>query len=100
MTALVDRLEAKGVVHRVRDPADRRRVVVEIVPEGIAEIAEAFDRAGLSADELWAGYSVEQLSVIHEYLVRSAELLRAATARLTAPRLDERQRTVARSNRT
>ena len=33
MTAVVDRLEAKGYVRRVHDPADRRRVLLEVTEE-------------------------------------------------------------------
>ena len=33
-TALLDRLEAKGLVERVRDGADRRRVLVRMTAEG------------------------------------------------------------------
>src|SRR5213075_2460836 len=33
VTRVIDRLEQAGFVRRVPDPADRRRVVVELVPE-------------------------------------------------------------------
>src|SRR5690349_13634301 len=33
MTAVIDRLEARGFVRRTRDAADRRRVVVELEPK-------------------------------------------------------------------
>src|ERR687891_389561 len=33
-TTLIDRLERRGLVRRVRDPHDRRRVVVEMTREG------------------------------------------------------------------
>src|SRR5262245_37436021 len=33
-TAALDRLEAAGLVRRVRDDADRRRVLVEVTPKG------------------------------------------------------------------
>ena len=34
-TALIDRLEAKGLVERVRDETDRRRVLVRMTDEGM-----------------------------------------------------------------
>jgi len=34
MTRLLDRLEAKGLVRRVRSPDDRRVVNLELTPEG------------------------------------------------------------------
>ena len=33
-TTLIDRLEEQGFVRRVADPTDRRRVLVEMTPEG------------------------------------------------------------------
>ena len=33
-TKVVDRLEAKGLVRRIKDPSDRRALIVEITPEG------------------------------------------------------------------
>ena len=33
VTRVIDRLEQAGYVRRVPDPADRRRVIVEVVPE-------------------------------------------------------------------
>jgi DNA-binding MarR family transcriptional regulator len=84
VTALIDRLERRGFVRRVRDPADRRRVIVELVPEGVAKIAAAFAPFERSLAEFWAGFTVEQLEVIRDFLLRSAERLRTETARLTA----------------
>lgn len=39
MTATLDRLEAAGWCRRSADPADRRRVVVDCTPEGVAVAA-------------------------------------------------------------
>ena len=36
VTRVIDRLEQAGYVRRVPDPADRRRVIVEVVPEKVA----------------------------------------------------------------
>ena len=38
VTRVIDRLEQAGYVRRVTDPTDRRRVVVEFVPEKMAEM--------------------------------------------------------------
>lgn len=37
VTALLDRLEARGFIRRTRDPADRRRVIVEADRAGVAK---------------------------------------------------------------
>src|SRR6476660_7809191 len=44
ITRVIDRLEQAGFVRRVPDPADRRRVIVEVVPERIATIQSTLDR--------------------------------------------------------
>src|SRR6476659_4050542 len=38
VTRVIDRLEHAGYVRRTADPADRRRVVVEVVPERVATV--------------------------------------------------------------
>jgi DNA-binding MarR family transcriptional regulator len=43
-SAMVDRLVEKGVLTRRRDPADRRRVVVEARPEAVAMIQKVEDK--------------------------------------------------------
>ena len=42
-TRMVDRLEQAGYVRRIPDPGDRRRVIVEPVPDRTAAVARAFD---------------------------------------------------------
>ena len=36
MTRMLDRLERKGLIRRVRSPEDRRKVILELTPEGKA----------------------------------------------------------------
>src|SRR6187200_3244462 len=38
VTRVIDRLEQAGYVRRVPDPADRRRVIVELIPEKMAAV--------------------------------------------------------------
>jgi DNA-binding MarR family transcriptional regulator len=83
VTALVDRLAQRGFVRRVRDPRDRRRVIVEPAPEGIAKVAPYFESPRHALDELFSRYTAEQLGAILDFLTRNTERLRAETARLT-----------------
>ena len=46
VTRVIDRLEQAGYVRRVPDPADRRRVIVEVVPEKVAAIQSTLGRIG------------------------------------------------------
>jgi DNA-binding MarR family transcriptional regulator len=82
VTNLIDRLEQKGFVRRVRDPKDRRRVIVEPSKERVAEAERLFRSTARSLARLYDGYSVEDLGVIASFLFRNAERLKAETSKL------------------
>ena len=84
VTALINRLEAKGFARRVQNPSDRRSVLVEVDPERLyATVAPLFADWVGSLQELYAGYTDEQLEVILHFLNEAACRQREATARLT-----------------
>jgi DNA-binding MarR family transcriptional regulator len=72
VTGLLDRLESKGMVQRVRDPHDRRRVIVEPNQERLAELDQLFYSLQETFRELLERYSDEQLATIADFLVRAA----------------------------
>jgi DNA-binding MarR family transcriptional regulator len=77
VTRVIDRLEQAGYVRRVPDPADRRRVVVELIPEKMAAVEATMARFGdKSADEM-GRYSEAELAVINDFLTRMAAITRA-----------------------
>jgi DNA-binding MarR family transcriptional regulator len=82
VTGVLDRLENAGYVRRERDPADRRRVIVRLVPEEMARIQPMFD--GMIADmiAMHREYSDDELAVIVEMLTRSSEILRTHARRI------------------
>jgi DNA-binding MarR family transcriptional regulator len=82
VTNLVDRLEKKGFVRRVRDPKDRRRVIVEPASDRVAEAERLFRSTGQSLSRLYDGYSTDDLGVIADFLLRNAERLRTETTAL------------------
>src|SRR5262245_14191308 len=82
VTDLLDRLERKGFVRRADDPADRRRVLAEAVPEKIAAAARAFTPVRRAWARLYEGYSDRELAVIAGFLERGAEVLRAQTDKI------------------
>jgi DNA-binding MarR family transcriptional regulator len=71
VTGLLDRLEDKRMVRRVRDPHDRRRVIVEPVQERLAELERVFSSLQESFRELLEIYSDEQLVTIVDFLTRA-----------------------------
>jgi DNA-binding MarR family transcriptional regulator len=79
ITAALDRLERKGFVRRHRDPVDQRRVTVELRQERIAEGAALFTGLMRGLDELYAGYTDDELATILDFMRRSADMQREAT---------------------
>ena len=76
VTRVIDRLEQAGYVRRVPDATDRRRVVVELVPEKMEAMEATMARYGdKSADEM-KRYSEDELAVINDFLTRMAEVTR------------------------
>ncbi len=75
VTALVDRLERAGHVHRVRDPADRRRVVLQMSEASMAAGAAFF--GGLQRDLLAAmdGFADADLDVVRRWLTAMTEVV-------------------------
>ncbi|MFC6022466.1 MarR family winged helix-turn-helix transcriptional regulator [Plantactinospora solaniradicis] len=70
LVTLLNELEDEGLVQRRRDPADRRRHIVEITPAGSA----ALDKVDAAVDQverdLFATLTAEQVGQLHELLTR------------------------------
>ncbi len=85
VTGLVNRLEHKGFARRIANPSDRRSILVEADTERVyAAMAPLFADWFGSLEELWAGYSDEQLELILHFMTEAARRQREATARLTS----------------
>ncbi|MEO7895707.1 MAG: MarR family transcriptional regulator [Pseudolysinimonas sp.] len=67
-TRVIDRLEKGGFVRRASDPADRRKVVVEAIPERLEGLGDAY--AGILDEmrNLHEGFDAAELEVIARYL--------------------------------
>ena len=78
VTALVDRLERAGHVHRVRDPADRRRVVLEMSEPAMVAGGQFF--GGLQRDLVaaMAGHTDEELAVVRRFLEQVTDVVQHA----------------------
>ena len=73
VTSMLRRLQQAGYVTTERDPADRRRVVVTIRPERIADLERPYERFAERAGRLVEGYSAEEVRL----LVRHHDRLQA-----------------------
>ena len=80
-TALVDRLERAGYVRRLRDAADRRKILVELTEaarQGAAEVYGPFSEVLSEYDR----YSDSDLRLITSYINRGSDLLLTHAARI------------------
>jgi DNA-binding MarR family transcriptional regulator len=82
ITRVVDRLVEKGYARRVADPRDRRRVVVEIVPDGVGEVGTQFAGMAMHLENQVAKYTDEQVRFLLDFLRAGVEVARAETDRL------------------
>lgn len=73
VTSLIDRLEQKGFVQRVRDTRDRRRVIVEQKKEKMAEMNQVFQSLHKNFMDFLETYSDDQLATIADFLTRSVQ---------------------------
>jgi len=72
LVALIDGLEADGLVVRRRDPADRRRYMIELTAAGARRLERARHAAEETEDELLAPLSEAERRHLHSYLTRVA----------------------------
>lgn len=68
ITAVIDRLERAGYVKRSRDPEDRRRVIVEPVPEKVAVFGSYFDPIARAFGERLARLGDDELRLLLEWI--------------------------------
>ncbi|QEU95015.1 MarR family winged helix-turn-helix transcriptional regulator [Streptomyces kanamyceticus] len=82
VTGLVDRLEGKGFVRRVKHPTDKRRVLIEIRQERLTDLEETFADWAREVGELYEEFTTGELETITRFLAGATERQRRAAARL------------------
>jgi DNA-binding MarR family transcriptional regulator len=80
VTALIDRLESKGFVKRVRDEADRRKVSIQTVPESMATLGEPYAKLSETIGPLLEPYDEAELATIRDFLDRATAATHAFLA--------------------
>ncbi|GGV18852.1 MarR family transcriptional regulator [Streptomyces filipinensis] len=83
VTGLLDRLEDKGFVHRAKHPTDKRRVLVELDQDKLAELAVFFEDWARDIVEACEEFSTDELRTVIRFLSVMSERQHAAAARLT-----------------
>ena len=83
VTGILDRLEQAGMVERVRDSSDRRKVFVRPKPEALGRVGALYDGLGTAMMKLASGYQTSELELIDGFLERNLALLSEQIANLS-----------------
>ncbi|MEV5544411.1 MarR family transcriptional regulator [Saccharopolyspora shandongensis] len=91
VSRMIDRLDAAGCVQRVRDPGDRRKVLIEPTTEGLDRIGAYYTGlADCTRDEL-ADFTDAELAVVLRFIERVRDTTAGELARLRAAAPDSRR---------
>jgi DNA-binding MarR family transcriptional regulator len=71
MTVVIDRLEHGHYIERVRNPRDRRSVIVRFATGPKRRLAALYKPVLALMDTVLAAYDLEQLGVINDFFMRS-----------------------------
>ena len=84
ITGVIDRLAKANLVRRVADPADRRRVVVELLPnpQREREINQLYAPMGRAIADLVASYSETERATLLDFLTKAIAVLETETTNL------------------
>jgi DNA-binding MarR family transcriptional regulator len=82
VTTLVDRLERAGYARRVRDTADRRRVLVELAPKMRNRAEELYAPLYVGTMRLLEGRSDAEIEQMIEFLERGTAMVEAELEKL------------------
>jgi DNA-binding MarR family transcriptional regulator len=95
VTVALDRLERQGYIVRAPNPADRRSVIVRVVPEKIRPIQTRYREIHAGLEQIFAAFSEVQLHTIYEFFAH-ANSLRSSAGERISPSARNRTRNLSR----
>jgi len=84
VTRLIDRLVERGSVRRLADPADRRRVLVQITPAAVRACEPFYEPIAREGTKLLEERTEKELEVVLDYLRVGYEFTKRHTERVEA----------------
>ncbi|SPE26423.1 Putative transcriptional regulator YcgE (modular protein) [Acidobacteriia bacterium SbA2] len=85
ITHILDRLEKRRFVERVRDTEDRRKVYVRVRPESLEPLTPKYEAIGRAYLDLMEEYSDKDLQLICEYMEKVSQISERELAKLISP---------------
>jgi len=76
ITGILDRLERAGFVKRIRDPNDRRKVFVKLVPAAGLKLTKLYESIGAEMEKLASRYTISDLQLIESFLDANLKILK------------------------
>ena len=82
ITHILDRLEKRKFIERVRDTRDRRKVFVRVLPKSLEPLIPKYEAMGRAYISLAAQYGDQELQLICDYLERTCEVSERELAKM------------------
>ena len=82
ITGVIDHLERAGMARRVRDPQDRRKVLVEPILEPMAHLVPIYQDLGRAMAEVCMAYDEAELNVVYRFMEQTISVMKEQTERL------------------
>ncbi|MGC1090048.1 MAG: MarR family transcriptional regulator, partial [Candidatus Acidiferrum sp.] len=86
VTGILDRLEKAGLVERIRDLADRRKVFVRPRPDALNRVGRLYEGLAEGMMNLASTYSTSELALIDDYMERTLRVFREQSAKFAQSR--------------
>jgi DNA-binding MarR family transcriptional regulator len=82
ITHILDRLEKRRIIERVRDTRDRRKVFIRVRPESLEPLLPKYEEIGKSYLGQAERYDDDELRLICDYLERTSEVSERELAKI------------------
>lgn len=82
ITHILDRLERRGFIERVRHTQDRRKVLIQVRPESLEPLIPKYEAMGKAYMSLAEQYGDKELELICDYLEKTSEVSESELAKM------------------